>query len=79
MVCERVREEQWSVTAAARAAGVSRQTAHKWLRQVVVGLIDVNRCGYRVTKVDTIPGWSEQIASAIFVDKKPAPSMMKPR
>ena len=31
LVCQRVREEHWSVTAAARAAGVSRQTAHKWL------------------------------------------------
>jgi hypothetical protein len=46
---------------------------------VVGSLIDVNRCSYRVTKVDTIPGWSEMIASAIYIDKKkPAPSMIKP-
>jgi len=33
LVCHRVQVEGWSVTAAARAAGVSRQTAHKWLRR----------------------------------------------
>ncbi len=33
LACHRVREEHWSVTAAARAAGVSRQTAHKWIRR----------------------------------------------
>jgi len=35
LVCDRVRAEGWSVTAAARAAGVSRQTAHKWLQRFV--------------------------------------------
>jgi transcriptional regulator of acetoin/glycerol metabolism len=29
LVCERIRVRQWSVSAAARAAGISRQTAHK--------------------------------------------------
>jgi hypothetical protein len=38
---------------------------------VVGSLLDVNRSKYRVTKVDTIPGWTEQIASATFVDPKP--------
>jgi transposase InsO family protein len=33
LLCQRVREEHWKVSAAAQAAGVSRQTAHKWLRR----------------------------------------------
>jgi len=33
LVCERVRTEGWSVIAAAQAAGVSRQTVHKWLQR----------------------------------------------
>ncbi len=44
LACHRVRSEHWSVTAAARAAGVSRQTAHKWLRRMrregPAGLLD---------------------------------------
>ena len=31
LVCHRVRVEGWTVIAAAQAAGVSRQTVHKWL------------------------------------------------
>jgi len=31
LLCIRVTELDWSVTAAALAAGISRQTAHKWL------------------------------------------------
>ena len=34
LLCQRVRQEHWHVTAAARAAGVSRQTAHKWIRRL---------------------------------------------
>jgi hypothetical protein len=48
---------------------------------VVGSLIDVNRSKYRVTKVDSIPGWNEQIASATFVDHVPMvpkPIMPKP-
>ncbi len=33
LLCRRVLEHDWTVTHAARAAGVSRQTAHKWLRR----------------------------------------------
>jgi transposase InsO family protein len=33
LICSRVHLESWRVSAAARAAGVSRQTAHKWLRR----------------------------------------------
>jgi len=33
LACHRVRAEGWTVSAAARAAGVSRQTAHKWIRR----------------------------------------------
>jgi hypothetical protein len=49
---------------------------------VVGSLIDVNRSKYRVTKVDTIPGWTEMIASATFVDPKtasPKPAVDKPK
>ena len=31
LLCIRVTELDWTVTAAALAAGISRQTAHKWL------------------------------------------------
>jgi len=37
LICERVRQGGWRVSAAARAAGVSRQTAHKWLRRFEAG------------------------------------------
>ena len=33
LACHRVRAEGWRVSAAASAAGVSRQTVHKWLRR----------------------------------------------
>ena len=33
LACTRVRAEGWSVTQAAAAVGVSRQTVHKWLRR----------------------------------------------
>ena len=33
LLVRRVRKENWSVTEAAEAAGVSRHTAHKWLRR----------------------------------------------
>lgn len=34
---QRIREQGWSVAEAAEAAGVSRQTAHKWLRRFDAG------------------------------------------
>jgi transposase InsO family protein len=34
LACHRVREEHWKVTAAAAAAGVSRQTMYKWIGRV---------------------------------------------
>jgi transposase InsO family protein len=33
LACHRVRAEGWTVSAAAAAAGVSRQTVHKWVRR----------------------------------------------
>lgn len=36
------------------------------------GLIDVNHRSYRITSVETVPGWRESVASAIYVPKKPA-------
>ena len=33
LLCTRITELGWTVTDAARAAGISRQTAHKWLRR----------------------------------------------
>lgn len=35
----------------------------------VGGLIAVNGRSYRVTKIETVPGWREQIASANFEAK----------
>ena len=34
LACHRVRSEGWTVIAAASAAGVSRQTVHKWIRRL---------------------------------------------
>ena len=36
---------------------------------VVGGLIEVNHRSYRVTSIDTIPGWREQVGKATFVAK----------
>jgi transposase-like protein len=33
LLCRRVKEQGWTVTSAARAAGVSRTTAGKWIRR----------------------------------------------
>ena len=44
LLCDRVVHQDWSVAAAARAAGVSRSTAHKWLARYRaegrLGLVD---------------------------------------
>lgn len=42
------------------------------------GLIDVNHRSYRITKVETVPGWRESVASAIYVPKKAAPAKPAP-
>jgi transposase len=41
LLCERVYVEGWSVTAAAEASGISRQTASKWVRRFRAGLIEL--------------------------------------
>ena len=37
LLCIRVLERDWTVTAAAHAAGISRQTAHKWIGRFAAG------------------------------------------
>ena len=58
LVCQRVRTEHWSVSAAARAAGVSRQTAHKWLaraaREGPDGLADRSSRPHRMPRLTRI-------------------------
>ncbi|MDA1196146.1 MAG: IS481 family transposase [Planctomycetota bacterium] len=58
LVCQRVREEHWSVSAAARAAGVSRQTAHTWLRRFTregpAGLADRSSRPHRMPRLTRI-------------------------
>ena len=39
----------------------------------VGGLIDVNHRSYRVTKIETVTGWREQVANATFEEKRPLP------
>jgi hypothetical protein len=39
----------------------------------VGSLIDVNHHAYRVTQVDSIPGWNEMVGNANWVAKKPLP------
>lgn len=41
VLCERVYVEGWTVTRAARAAGVSRQTASKWVQRFRLGLLQL--------------------------------------
>jgi transposase InsO family protein len=59
LACIRVLERHWSVSAAAQAAGVSRQTIHKWLRRYrtegVPGLADRSSRPWRMpglTRID---------------------------
>ena len=59
LICRRVQSESWSVSVAARAAGVSRQTAHKWIgrfrREGELGLLDRSsrpRRTPRLTRID---------------------------
>lgn len=58
LLCQRVREEQWKVSAAARAAGISRQTAHKWLaraaREGSGGLADRSSRPHRMPRLTRI-------------------------
>ncbi len=58
LVCQRVRHDDWSVTRAADAAGVSRQTAHKWLRRFEregpVGLADRSSRPWRMPRLTRI-------------------------
>jgi transposase InsO family protein len=58
LVCERIRTERWSVTASARAAGISRQTAYKWVRRVEregpAGLADRSSRPHRMPRLTRI-------------------------
>ena len=58
LLCRRIREEHWKVIAAAGAAGVSRQTAHKWLRRIahdgVGGLGDRSSRPWRMPRLTRI-------------------------
>jgi len=58
LVCARVRTEHWRVTRAAAAAGISRQTAHKWLRrfdqQGPAGLADRSTRPHRMPRLTRI-------------------------
>ena len=58
LACRRVRAESWSVTAAARAAGVSRQTVHKWLgrfaQEAAAGLADRSSRPHRMPRLTRI-------------------------
>lgn len=58
LACHRVRVEGWSVIAAAHAAGVSRQTVHKWLGRVAhdgpAGLADRSSRPHRMPRLTRI-------------------------
>ena len=58
LLWQRVRQDHWQVTAAARAAGVSRQTAHKWIRRLeregVAGLADRSSRPHRMPRLTRI-------------------------
>jgi len=47
LLCERVYVDGWSVTAAAEASGVSRQTASKWVSRFRSGLLELRDHGSR--------------------------------
>lgn len=58
LACHRVRREGWTVTAAADAAGVSRQTVHKWIRRFegegAAGLVDRSSRPHRMPRLTRI-------------------------
>ena len=58
LLCRRVRAEHWKVIAAAAAAGVSRQTAHKWIarfeREGPAGLDDRSSRPHRMPRLTRI-------------------------
>ena len=61
LVCVRVTERGWTVRHAAEAAGVSRQTVHKWLRRFaaegLAGLADRSSRPHhmpRLTRIDRV-------------------------
>ena len=73
LLCRRVREQGWSVIAAARAAGISRQSAHKWLRRFdaedLAGLDDRSSRPHRMPRLTRI-----DLAVAICVERQNARS-----
>ena len=58
LLCRRIREEHWKVKAAAAAAGVSRQTAHKWIGRFADegagGLVDRSSRPHRMPRLTRI-------------------------
>jgi len=58
LLCRRVREEHWKVSVAAQAAGISRQTAHKWIgryaREGVGSLADRSSRPHRMPRLTRI-------------------------
>lgn len=58
LACHRVREEGWTVIAAAGAAGISRQTVHKWIRRLEgegrLGLEDRSSRPHRMPRLTRI-------------------------
>ena len=58
LLCRRVREAHWKVSAAAQAAGISRQTAHKWVRHFeregLAGLADRSSRPVRMPRLTRI-------------------------
>ena len=62
-----------SVTVKLRGGPFDGQSAVAYGAFVGV-LIDVNHRKYRVTKVETIPGWNELVASATY-EEQPKPKL----
>lgn len=62
LLCLRVSEHGWTVNRAAQAAGVSRQTAHKWRRRSFEygerGHAPTDRVGRRVSVNGSVRGIS---------------------
>ena len=61
-----------TVTLKLRGGPLDGQSAVAYAAEVG-GLVEVNHRSYRITSIEPIPGWSELVGSAIFVERRRPP------
>ena len=58
-----------TVTLKLRGGPLDGQSAVAYAAEVG-GLVEVNHRSYRITSIEPIPGWSELVGSAVFVERR---------